>query len=288
MNHDATYSIELTSEPFAEPLDAQEMKDHLRVDGESEDAIVGAWVTAARRYVEDKAGRQFVTATARLTLDRFPFTCNYQWLPSPERRTIVVPRAPLQSVTSITYVDAGGDTQTLSANSYRVDVRSPWGRITPAFGLTWPVTRPETSAVTVTCVIGHMTPFTVANATNICTAKGRTFTDGDRIRVMNSGGALPAGLAKETDYYVRDVSGSTFKLAATSGGTAIDITDDGQGTHFASNPSAGFGDVEGPRAAIKLLAAHWYENREGVNVGNIVNDIPMGIEALITQAKVFG
>jgi hypothetical protein len=117
--------------------------------------------------------------------------------------------------------------------------------------------------VTVTCVIGHMTPFTVANATNICTAKGRTFTDGDRVRVMNSGGALPAGLAKETDYYVRDVSGSTFKLAATSGGTAIDITDDGQGTHFASNPSAGFGDVEGPRAAIKLLAAHWYENREG-------------------------
>jgi hypothetical protein len=82
-----------------------------------------SWVTAARRFVEDKAGRQFVTATARLTLDRFPFTCSYQWLPSPERRTIVVPRAPLQSVTSIAYVDAGGDTQTLSANSYRVDVR---------------------------------------------------------------------------------------------------------------------------------------------------------------------
>jgi hypothetical protein len=38
------------------------------------------------------------------------------------------------------------------------------------------------------------------------------------------------GLAVDTTYYVRDVATNTFKLAATKGGAAIDITADGSGT----------------------------------------------------------
>ena len=40
------------------------------------------------------------------------------------------------------------------------------------------------------------------------------------------------------------------------------------------------------RHAIKLLAAHWYENREPVNVGNIVNPIPLMEQHLIWPFKV--
>lgn len=36
-------------------------------------------------------------------------------------------------------------------------------------------------------------------------------------------GTLPGGLDPDTVYYMRDVSGSTFKVALTPGGTAIDI-----------------------------------------------------------------
>lgn len=32
--------------------------------------------------------------------------------------------------------------------------------------------------------------------------------------------------------------------------------------------------------AILLLVSHWYKHREAVNVGNIINDVPFGVEAL--------
>lgn len=54
---------------------------------------------------------------------------------------------------------------------------------------------------------------------------------GSSIVQLTTTGTLPAGLVTGTTYYVRDVSGSTFKLAATAGGAAIDITDAGVGTH---------------------------------------------------------
>ena len=33
--------------------------------------------------------------------------------------------------------------------------------------------------------------------------------------------------------------------------------------------------------AILMLAAHWFENRSAVNVGNIVNEVPLGFDALL-------
>jgi hypothetical protein len=42
---------------------------------------------------------------------------------------------------------------------------------------------------------------------------------------------LPAPLAVQTLYYVRDATATTFKVAATRGGAAINLTDTGTGTH---------------------------------------------------------
>lgn len=38
--------------------------------------------------------------------------------------------------------------------------------------------------------------------------------------------------------------------------------------------------------AVRLLVAHWYEQRTPVNVGNIVNEIPLAYDALIAPHKV--
>lgn len=40
--------------------------------------------------------------------------------------------------------------------------------------------------------------------------------------------------------------------------------------------------------AVKLLAAHWYENREPVVVGSITANIPMTVDALIWPHRIFG
>ena len=41
------------------------------------------------------------------------------------------------------------------------------------------------------------------------------------------------------------------------------------------------------RQAILLLAGGWAENREAVNVGNIVNEMPFGVEALLFPYRIF-
>jgi uncharacterized phiE125 gp8 family phage protein len=70
---------------------------------------------------------------------------------------ILVPRPPLISVSSITYVDGNGTTQTLSAAAYKVDTDSEPGRITPAYGYCWPTTRAEINAIAITYVAGYAT-----------------------------------------------------------------------------------------------------------------------------------
>lgn len=79
------------------------------------------------------------------------------------------------------------------------------------------------------------TDFTVNTTTNILTGTGGQYVDGHEVMVSNVGGGLPAPLVQGTRYYVRDRTGVTCKLALTPGGTAIDITTAGTGTHYISN-----------------------------------------------------
>lgn len=43
---------------------------------------------------------------------------------------------------------------------------------------------------------------------------------------------------------------------------------------------------EEARLAIRMLAAHWYENREPVNIGNLTTPLPMSVGSLLWQLKV--
>jgi hypothetical protein len=77
----------------------------------------------------------------------------------------------------------------------------------------------------------HSTTFTATAAANtISVGTDDGFANGDTI-YMTSTTTLPAGLATNTEYYVINTTASTSKLSATYGGTEIDITDAGTGTH---------------------------------------------------------
>jgi hypothetical protein len=277
-------SLRQTAAPTAEPVSLDALKLHLRIDGSDEDDLLTAFTAAARGTCESFQGRAYVAQTWRVTLDRFPgggeeWTADKEFVASADPNaagTIRVPRPPLISVTSIAYVDTDGDSQTLDAADYTVDTASEPGRIVPAYGEDWPSTREQPGAVTVTFVAGYATPFTADAATNILTAAGRALTSGEVVRLTNEGGELPGGLAADTDYYARDISGRTFKLALTDGGVAIDLTSAGSGTHF-------IGDVPAMvRTAVKMLAGHYYENREGAAAG-----LPPTVESLLWQERCF-
>lgn len=70
---------------------------------------------------------------------------------------------------------------------------------------------------------------TVVAATNVFTASAHTLSNGDGVTFTTSS-ALPAPLVAGTLYFAVSVSGSTFKVATTYGGSEVDITTAGTGT----------------------------------------------------------
>jgi uncharacterized phiE125 gp8 family phage protein len=149
--------LSLVYAPALEPVTLAEAKNHLRVDDDSENELIDALRVAAREYVETFTGRKLITQTWDLKLDAFP--CE---------RCIELPFAPVSAVSSISYVDANGDTQTWASSNYTSDTPSgPFampGRIVPAYTVSWPTTRNVINAVTVRFVAGygatvHTTPY---------------------------------------------------------------------------------------------------------------------------------
>lgn len=145
-----SYALELSSAPAAEPVTAARAKRHARVEVSDDDDLFDDWIREARQKVEDRLDQSLITQTWKLYLDRFPDADD------PAYPEIRLPRGPLQSVSSITYVDAAGTTQTLSASRYQADAKRRPGRVVPAVGYSWPAARAGTvNAVTVTYVAGY-------------------------------------------------------------------------------------------------------------------------------------
>lgn len=78
---------------------------------------------------------------------------------------------------------------------------------------------------------GNLIPFTGEDSTDVITADNHGLVDTTQVVVYDAGAGavIPAGLTEGTIYFVRDATTDTFKLALTSGGTAIDLTVDGAG-----------------------------------------------------------
>jgi len=56
----------------------------------------------------------------------------------------------------------------------------------------------------------------------------------DLVLQMTTSGTLPGGLLLATTYFVINVTANDFEVSLTKGGSAVDITDDGTGTHTAT------------------------------------------------------
>lgn len=230
--------------PATEPLHLDEAKAHLRVISTAQDALIGALIGAARDHVETFTQRSLVTRTLSWRADAFPWG------------RLEFPLAPVRKVNAVRYIDTQGVTQTWSAAEYQLDLYSEPARLAPAYGLTWPVAQRVFNAVEIELVAGYLTPVSADAATDVLTASpAHTFADGDAIELSNSGGTLPTPLQPLTAYYVRDVVGATFKLAASAGGAAIDITGAGTGLHFA-------GRMPEPLRQALLLLVQYHEQRD--------------------------
>jgi len=72
--------------------------------------------------------------------------------------------------------------------------------------------------------------FTADAETDKITSAAHGLVDDDTVRLTTTD-TLPGGLSTDTTYYVIEADTNTFELSATKGGTKINITNTGDGTH---------------------------------------------------------
>jgi uncharacterized phiE125 gp8 family phage protein len=188
-------NLVLQTPPASEPITLAAFKAHVRVDEDAEDTLLTSYLLAARVHVEQLTSWALLDQTWDLFLDRFPAG----------DRAIELRRKPVSAVTSVTYVDPDGASQTLDPARWRLDAASHIPRLVPAWGETWPTHRCDVNAV--------------------------------RVR-FKAGAADAASITRPNLVH-----------------------------------------------AVLLLAAHWYEVRTPVNVGNIVTPVPWTVSALINPHR---
>lgn len=139
------YGLSTSVAPTSEPVSLEDMKDWLRVSNSSEDDMITGLIESARVEAETLTRRSFVNRTLIQTHADFP-ACDQ----------LILRASPVSSVTSITYSDQAGDSQTLSSDNYRTvtDRIRPFVRLKDSF--TWPLVETgNDTAVTVTMVAGY-------------------------------------------------------------------------------------------------------------------------------------
>lgn len=147
MTH-AIYNDRVTTQPTHEPVTLEEVKTFLRVSHGGDDALLTTTIKAARLWLEDYQGRAFITQTRTVTADGWPLNC---------RGEIDLFRAPVASITSITYRDTGDTSTVWSSSYYQVDAYGLPPRVLPKVNQTYPALYDRYDAVVIVYVAGQVT-----------------------------------------------------------------------------------------------------------------------------------
>lgn len=136
--------LTLVTGPAATPISLPEAKAHLRVDDNDSDVYINQCIDRAVAAVDgpNGIGRCLMSQSWLLALDRFPET------------EFTIPLGPVQSITSIKYLDPSGIEQTLSAGNYWPSLNKNPVTIHPGYGLAWPFYRLMPGSVKVEFIAG--------------------------------------------------------------------------------------------------------------------------------------
>lgn len=163
-----SFGLSIVTPPAEEPLSLSEAHFQLSANqvvdatDASQQGDILRLIESARRFLEGETGRTCCTTVFDLHLDCWP---GFE---------LLLPRNPVQSVESISYVDHAGVQQVVDPSRYSVDTSREPARITPAYGTTWPSARRQANAITVRFTAGYGgqsdVPANVKNALQVLVA----------------------------------------------------------------------------------------------------------------------
>jgi uncharacterized phiE125 gp8 family phage protein len=135
-------SLRLITAPAAYPVTTAEAKLQCRVDSSDFDDIIDANIATATALAQTYTGRAIMDQTWELVLDDFS-------------DAILIPRGPVQSITSVKYFDTEEVEQTLAADQYALDnVSDPAWLVRPE-DVTYPTVAEGVNNVIIRFVAGY-------------------------------------------------------------------------------------------------------------------------------------
>lgn len=132
--------------PTWEPVSLEQAKSQIRFLDDSEDKAIGDMIQSARETVEEDTGLVIGQSTWTYKLDAWPG--DY----------VILPARPVQSVSSVAYLDSAGSSQTWSSGNYAFDATRVQPTLFLAYQKTWPTTLTIENAITITYVAGYASP----------------------------------------------------------------------------------------------------------------------------------
>lgn len=137
-------SVTQITQPAVEPVSYEQARDHLNVEHDDDYNVIALCIKAARQLFETATKQILVQRTFDYSFDRF-----YD--------KIILPRSPVISVTSITYVTltASPNTQTLASSVYALETGETPSYIYLGYNQSWPTHRGFKNDITVRFVAGY-------------------------------------------------------------------------------------------------------------------------------------
>ncbi|MEG3144222.1 head-tail connector protein [Sphingomonas sp. RT2P30] len=140
-------AAQTTVQPSGDVVALAEAKAFLRLDAgfTADDVTVVGQVAAAIMHIQKETGLRFLTQTVVLRASDFT-------------DLIHLPVGPVQSVSSVEYLDSNGMAQMLDPSNYEHFGADLDQGVRAAFNYRWPVVRRVADAVKVTAVVGYGAP----------------------------------------------------------------------------------------------------------------------------------
>lgn len=132
-----------TVAPTELPVSLDDARAALRVDGNDLDSQITIWVKGITAALEQETGQCVMEQAWEVRLPCFPVD-----------GVIKLPH-PAIDITSVSYIDETGATQTIDDPNYRLNKSRYASTLTPARGASWPATAEDDAAVVVVVSAGY-------------------------------------------------------------------------------------------------------------------------------------
>lgn len=123
-------ATKIKTAPAVEPILKADVKAHMRIESSytAEDDYIDALIKVAREHIESFTGRKLINQTWYAYYNCWPDDKDY----------ILLPFAPVSSITAVTYTDSSDVSHTWSTDYYDTDFNSEPCRITLGYSDSWP------------------------------------------------------------------------------------------------------------------------------------------------------